>query len=263
MNIINENIDGGKAFDWGKTSNDYAKYRDIYPKEFYDKIIIRNLCKDNQCILDLGTGTGVIPRNMYQYGAKWIGVDISENQIEQAKILSKGMDIEYYALPAEEIGFPDNSFDVITACQCFWYFNHEKLMQQLYRMLKPNGVILILYMAWLPFEDKIAGASENLVLKYSPNWSGARETIKPIDIPECYNDKFELVYHEEYPLSVHFSRESWNGRVKACRGIGASLSAKEIEAWENEHVKLLNNISPEEFDVLHYAAIAELRKRNK
>lgn len=27
-------IDGGKSFDWGKTSEDYAKYRDIYPDFF-------------------------------------------------------------------------------------------------------------------------------------------------------------------------------------------------------------------------------------
>ena len=27
-------IDNGKSFDWGNTSKDYAKYRDIYPKEF-------------------------------------------------------------------------------------------------------------------------------------------------------------------------------------------------------------------------------------
>ena len=38
MEIINKNIDHGKAFDWGKTSEDYAKYRDIYPKEFYAKL---------------------------------------------------------------------------------------------------------------------------------------------------------------------------------------------------------------------------------
>ena len=28
MEITNKNIDHGKAFDWGKTSEDYAKYRD-------------------------------------------------------------------------------------------------------------------------------------------------------------------------------------------------------------------------------------------
>lgn len=261
MNVTNKNIDGGKVFDWGKTSADYAKFRDIYPQEFYDKIINRKRCIDGQSVLDLGTGTGVLPRNMYQYGAKWTGTDSSENQIEQAKILSTGMDIDYYARPAEMIDFPEHSFDVITACQCFWYFDHEQVMPKLFHMLKPDGCILVLYMAWLPFEDKIAEASETLVLKYSPEWSGAGERMHPILIPECYFEKFELVYHEEYPLEVPFTRESWNGRMKACRGIGASLAEEEIAAWEQEHKKLLTEIAPDEFNILHYGAIAELKKR--
>ncbi len=37
MKMANENIDSGKAFDWGKVSSDYAKFRDIYPQEFYQK----------------------------------------------------------------------------------------------------------------------------------------------------------------------------------------------------------------------------------
>ena len=32
MHITDKNIDKGKAFDFGKTSSDYAKYRDIYPE---------------------------------------------------------------------------------------------------------------------------------------------------------------------------------------------------------------------------------------
>ncbi|MDE6529326.1 MAG: class I SAM-dependent methyltransferase [Lachnospiraceae bacterium] len=260
MEIINQNIDSGKPFDWGKTSLDYAKFRDVYPQEFYQKIIARNLCIDGQVVLDLGTGTGVLPRNMYPYGAKWIATDISENQIEQAKILSKDMNIDYYAVSTEDIDFSDNSFDVITACQCFWYFDHENVMPKLWRMLKQGGSILVLYMAWLPFEDKIAGASEKLVLKYHPKWSGAGETMHQIFIPDCYKEKFELAYHEEFTLKVPFTRDSWNGRMKACRGIGASLTDQEIAMWEQEHRKLLEEITPDEFDILHYGAIAELRK---
>lgn len=41
MEIIDDRIDAGKAFDWGKTSKEYARYRDIYPKEFYEKIADR------------------------------------------------------------------------------------------------------------------------------------------------------------------------------------------------------------------------------
>ena len=81
MDISDKNIDGGKAFDWGKTSEDYAKFRDIYPEQFYKRIVKLNLCVSGQTVLDLGTGTGVLPRNMYHYGAKWIGTDISDKQI--------------------------------------------------------------------------------------------------------------------------------------------------------------------------------------
>lgn len=261
MNLINKEIDGGKSFDWGKISADYAKFRDIYPQKFYNKIIEHGLCINGQHVLDLGTGTGVLPRNMYRYGAKWIGTDISENQIVQAKLLSRGMDIEYFTVPAEDIEFPANSFDVITACQRFWYFQHEKLIPTFLHILKPNGCILVLYMAWLPFDDQIAGASESLILKYSPNWSGAGETIHPISIPDCYRESFECVYHEEYPLRVHFTRESWHGRIKTCRGIGASLTKEELALWEQEHIALLSEIAPSAFDVLHYAAIAQLKIR--
>ncbi len=259
--ITDESIDGGKPFDWGKTSLDYAKFRDIYPPEFYERILRCGLCVNGQTVLDLGTGTGVLPRNMYRYGAKWTATDISENQIEQAKKLSKDMDISYFVMPTEKIDFADASFDVITACQCFWYFDHNRVMPDLYRMVRPGGSILILYMAWLPFEDKIAGASENLVLKYNPKWSGAGERVHPIAIPDCYREKFDLVYHEEYPVRVAFTRDSWNGRMKACRGIGASLTEKEIRMWEEEHRKLLSEIAPAEFEILHYGAIAELKKK--
>ena len=187
-------------------------------------------------------------------------MDISEEQIRQARLLSEDMDIRYLAASAEELDFPDRSFDVVTACQCFWYFDHGKLMPELCRLLEPGGRILILYMAWLPFEDRIAGESERLVLKYSPNWSGAKETMRPIRIPDVYKEKFELVYHEEFPLQVSFNRESWHGRMRACRGVGASLTEAEIALWEEEHRKLLEKIAPENFEIRHYGAVAELKK---
>ena len=117
--IKDERIDGGKAFDWGRTSGDYVRFRDIYPTEFYEKIAARKIGIPGQSVLDLGTGTGVLPRNMYRFGAKWTGTDISPEQIEQAKKLSQGMGIGYYAMPAEKIDFPNASFDAATACQCF------------------------------------------------------------------------------------------------------------------------------------------------
>ena len=54
MDIRDKRIDEGKAFDWGKTSEEYAKYRDIYPDEFYKKIADKGLCIEGQDVLDLG-----------------------------------------------------------------------------------------------------------------------------------------------------------------------------------------------------------------
>ncbi len=262
MNDDAKIIDAGKAFDFGKTAKDYAKYRDIYPEAFYRQLTSRNLCVKGQTVLDVGTGTGVLPRNMYQYGAEWTGVDISKEQIDMAKELSQGMDIRYLVSPIEELNLRDNSFDVITACQCFWYFDHEKTAPLFHNLLVQGGTLAVMCMEWLPFEDKIAGASEDLVLKYSPGWTGAGETIHPIPVPDCYSDYFKVVYHNEYKINVPFTRESWNGRMKSCRGIGASLSQKEIEEWEKEHLKMLYEIAPESFDVLHYAAYVELKRQD-
>ena len=263
MEIKDSRIDDGKAFDWGRTSKDYAKYRDIYPEIFYKKIVDRGLCIEGQSVLDLGTGTGVIPRNMYKYGARWTGTDISPEQIEQAKRLADegGMKIDFLAVPTEKLDFPKESFDVITACQCFWYFDHERVMPKLADLLKPNGKLVILYMAWLPFEDKIAGESEKLVLKYSPKWSGAGQTRRPNWVPDVAYKNFEMVEHEEYDIMVPFTKETWHGRMKACRGVGASLSGEELASWDAEHRKLLDQIATEKFEIKHFGAITVLKKR--
>lgn len=263
--INNINIDHGNGFDWGLISKDYAKYRDIYPQIFYQKIADLGLCVNGQKVLDLGTGTGVLPRNMAKFGAVFTGADVSENQIAQAIELSKnaGLDIDYVIASAESIDFPDNTFDVVTACQCFMYFDKAVALPKIYNVLKNDGHLLILFLAWLPFEDEIAKASEDLVLKYNPDWTGGRmERYQPVT-PSWAGDMFEVANSVTYDIEVPFTRETWHGRMKACRGIGASsLSAKEIAAWEKEHLAYLAT-QPEVFSILHFATMLDLRRKNR
>lgn len=49
--------------------------------------------------------------------------------------------------------------------------------------------------------------------------------------------------------------------MKACRGVGASLTPDEISAWEKEHTALLEEIAPNEFTIRHFGAIVQLKKR--
>ena len=57
----------------------------------------------------------MLPRNMYKYGAKWTGTDISPEQIEQAKILAaaSNMRIDFQTVPTEQLDFAAETFDVI------------------------------------------------------------------------------------------------------------------------------------------------------
>lgn len=259
--IQNQAIDGRKTFDWGRTSDDYAKYRDIYPPAFYQKLLDLGLCVKGQRVLDLGTGTGVLPRALYPYGASFTGADVSENQIHQARRLSaeQNMNIHFLTASAENCDFPADSFDIVTACQCHFYFDHEIVTPKIARMLKPHGRYVILYMAWLPREDSIAGASESLVLQYNPHWSGRDETRHPIQLPSNAADFFTVEHSLVFDLCVPFTRESWDGRMRACRGIGASLSPQEAAAFSAAHMELLQKIAPEAFTILHYAAITVLQ----
>lgn len=263
MEISIANIDKGKSFDWGKASKDYAKYRDIYPAEFYDKIIALGLCVKGQSVLDIGTGTGVLPRNMYTYGANWTGTDISKDQIEQAQMLSAqlGYDIKYITSSAEKLDFENGSFDVITACQCYWYFDNKITAPLFSKLLKPGGKVAFMVMNWLPYEDEIAKKSEDLVLKYNPVWTGAGETFHPINLSDEYNEFFDVDTMCEFRIPIHFTKDGWNGRMKACRGVGASsLTQQQIADWEKEHLEMLSEY-PDEFDIMHYAAFAVLKKK--
>lgn len=260
--ITNKNIDNGNGFDWGLASEDYAKYRDIYPEQFYQRIVDSGLCIKGQKVLDLGTGTGVLPRNMAKYGADWTGADISENQIAQAKKLSKsaGLDFNYIVASAENFDFPDNTFDVVTACQCFMYFDQAIALPKIHNVLKNGGHFLVLFMTWLPFESEIAKASEDLVLKYNPSWTGGKMQRHEIETPDWLGGMFEVAAAFTYPVTVSFTRETWHGRMKACRGIGASsLSTDEINAWEKEHLNYLRT-QPEIFDIIHFVSVLDLRR---
>ncbi|MGA9885411.1 MAG: hypothetical protein WBQ34_16975 [Candidatus Acidiferrales bacterium] len=69
--------------------------------------------------------------------------------------------------------------------------------------------------------------------------------------PEWIGQDFSVAAFFVYEEAIPFTRESWRGRIRACRAIGAELSFEETEKFDKEHAQLLERIAPEEFTVLH------------
>ena len=101
-------------------------------------------------ILDIATGTGDLAILMAQTKApKIIGLDISAGMLEvgKKKIQYKNLSntIEMVLADSEEMPFEDSYFDAITVAFGVRNFeNLEKGLAEILRVLKPNGVFVIL-----------------------------------------------------------------------------------------------------------------------
>ena len=236
-------IDKGNEFDFGRVSEQYSRFRDIYPESMYEKLIELGIGKPEQRILDLGSGTAVLPINMSGTGARFTATDISENQVDFGRQLAyeKGIkNIEFKVCSAEDTGFTDNSFDVVTAVQCFHYFNAEKAAAEIRRILKPNGLFCKIFMDWLPYEDEKIYEMEQLVLKYNPEWNGCGFKEYKFVFPDWAKKRFDIKTAYSYDTELEFSKEQWLGRIISCRGVGASLPDKKVKEFENEYRIILD-----------------------
>lgn len=241
-------IDSGNEIDWGRTSKDYQKHRKGYPEVFYYLLRTLNIGQKNQKVLDLATGTGEIAINLAKSGAEVIGLDNSQNQIAVARRKAKdlGLSIEFKLMTAEDVDFNDNEFDVITA-SCSWnYFDKEICIPKFKRILKPDGKLLICYLIWLPEEDKVARASERLVLLYNPNWTGAGFKGKPEILTDIGDKDFELTLFYRFRVNIEYTKDDWCGRIRACRGVGAFMDHDTINEFDNKHRILLDEIEQNE-----------------
>ncbi len=106
--------------------------------------------KNPQNILDIATGTGDLAISLTATNAKEIiGLDISDGMLEvgRQKISSKNLDgmISMVIGDSEDLPFEDSSFDAITVAFGVRNFeNLEKGLSEILRVLKPNGIFVIL-----------------------------------------------------------------------------------------------------------------------
>lgn len=101
-------------------------------------------------VLDVGCGIGGTSRylaRMYGEGTSVTGITLSQNQVDRATALAKDRGLNnanFQVMDALAMDFPDNSFDVVWACESGEHMpDKKKYVEEMMRVLKPGGRIVI------------------------------------------------------------------------------------------------------------------------
>lgn len=111
-------------------------------------LIIKEVLKRNNFnslkILDVGCSSGVITQFISRYGGHAIGIDVDESAIQNAKINYKDTkNLSFQVASGSNLPFKNTSFDIVVCNQVYSYAsNSEKMMKEIYRVLKPDGFCL-------------------------------------------------------------------------------------------------------------------------
>lgn len=109
-------------------------------------------------ILDVGCGIGGTSRYLASNvpGSTVTGITLSSKQVERATQLAKERNIpnaNFQVMDALNMTFPDNSFDVVWACESGEHMPDKKrYVEEMTRVLKPGGRIVIA--TWCQRDDE-------------------------------------------------------------------------------------------------------------
>jgi len=228
--------------DFGLTSKDYAQHRVGFPDSFFERLARFDIGKPGQHVVDLGTGTGTLARGFARRGCRVIGVDIAAPQLEQARALDEAasVTVDYRVGRAEETGLPDRSADVVSAGQCWHWFDRPRAAAEVSRILRPHGSIVIAHFDWIPLPGNVAQATETLIASYSPTWKpGYGLGLYPEWLRDLGHARFRSPQTFSYDVDVPYTHEAWRGRVRASAGVGAILPAEKVRAFDEELGRVL------------------------
>lgn len=121
---------------------------------------------DKLTVLDVGASTGIIDNELAKYFKKVIGIDIDKDAIKYANKKFKQRGLYFKVDDAMNLSFEDNFFDIVICAQVYEHVpDDRKLMNEIYRVLKPSGVCYfaalnkfwplephynLLFLSWLP-----------------------------------------------------------------------------------------------------------------
>lgn len=234
--------------DFGLTVADYAQHRVGFPTELFQRLSSCGFGIPGQSLLDLGTGTGALARVFQQRGCLVTGLDPSAEMLVGAVQLERATKataatqrrVHWLQASAERTGLRDQSFDLVSAGQCWHWFDAPAAAREIARVLKPDGRLLIAQFDWLPIAGNMVAAVEELILRYSPDWHlGGGTGLYPERFAQLGEAGYTEIESFSFDVQVPYSHVAWRGRIRASAGVGGSLPPDAVDRFDTEHQELL------------------------
>lgn len=130
-------IDPARSFDLA--AEQYEATRPSYPDEVLDLLPVTN----DATVLDLGAGTGKLTRVLARRYAHVIAVEPLDGMRGILERVVPG--VEARAGTAEQIPLADASVDAVFTAQAFHWFDHERALPEIGRVLRPGGVLAVVW----------------------------------------------------------------------------------------------------------------------
>lgn len=158
--------------DWNKW---YASVAPLKGKRVVQTLLTYK--SKNARVLDLGCGIGLTFAILAQNFINSIGCDVGEKEISATKILLKNLNLKnrLAIYDGKHLPFTDKSFDIVTSIEVIEHVdNPAKMLQEIRRVLKPDGILHITTAnkLWpiephykLPFLSYLPKSFANLYLK--------------------------------------------------------------------------------------------------
>jgi len=173
----------------------------------YDSVdTIISMCelKSHHRVLDIACGTGIVTCEFAKHTKEVIGLDITDEMLNQARKLQKEKEqnnIDFRNSNVEVLPFEDNSFDIVFTRYSFHHFlDTQKVFDEMLRVCKKDGKIVIVDVA---LKQSVSLAYNQMEKLRDPSHT------KALTFEEFNNlfDNSELKNHKESSYKVNLELE--------------------------------------------------------